>query len=103
MENNLDVTQLEELHISAKPLIETCNPDIKQKITDSIQVTESEWNNTNKNIRILRKKYERALHLWQKYRSSSDAIKNWASDRMGTINIKTLDTNTIEVNFIFDT
>lgn len=95
---NVKSTQLKELHVSAKPLIETCNPDTKQKINESVQTAESDWKNTNNIMQNLRDKYERALNLWQKYRDRSDAIKNWATDRMCTINIlKPLDTNTIEV------
>lgn len=95
---NISPTQFNELHVSAKPLIETCNPDIKQKINESIQSAESDWKNTNGTIQNLRDKYELALNLWQKYRDCSDIIKNWANDRMCTINIlKPLDTNTIEV------
>lgn len=98
MTNNVNEKQLEELHVSAKVLIETSNPEVVQKINETVQLAESEWKNTNDNIRNLRDKYERALDLWQKYRNSSDAIKNWAADRMGTINVlKPLDANTIEV------
>lgn len=98
MTNNVNEKQLEELHVSAKVLIETSSPDVVQKINESVQIAESEWKKTNDNIRNLRDKYERALDLWKKYRNSSDAIKNWAADRMGTINVlKPLDANTIEV------
>lgn len=100
--NNVNEKQLEELHVSAKPLIETCSADIINKINESVCQAESEWKNTNDSIRNLRNKYDRALDLWQRYRNSSDAIKNWAVDRMGTINvIKPLDANTIEVNSKF--
>lgn len=81
------------MHVSAKPLIETCSPDIIQKIYELVHQAEIEWKNTNDNIRNLRDKYERALDLWRKYRNSSDAIKNWAADRMET----PLDINAIEV------
>lgn len=98
MTNNVNENQLEELHVSAKVLIETSGPDVVQKINESVQIAENEWKNTNDNIRNLRDKYERALDLWQKYRNSSDAIKNWTADRLGTINVlKTLDVDAIEV------
>lgn len=88
--------------MSAKVLIETSSPDVIQKINESVHTAESDWKNTNDNIRSLRDKYERALDLWQKYRNSSDAIKNWAADRMGTINVlKPLDAHTIEVRCFF--
>lgn len=90
--------QLKKLHESAQPLIESCNPDIVQKINECIKVAENEWAHTNENIQNLRDKYERALNLWKKYRTSSDAIKNWAADQMGSINIlKPIDANKIEV------
>lgn len=98
MTNNVNDNQLKELHGSAKILIETSSPDVVQKINESVQIAENEWKNTNDNIRNLRDKYERALDLWQKYRNSSDAIKNWAADRLGTINVlKPLDVDAIEV------
>lgn len=101
--NNVDEKQLDELHASAKPLINTCGPDIVQKISESVQAAESEWKDTNNNLRNLKDKYERAIDLWNKYRDSSNVIKNWAADRMDTINVlKPLDENTIEVinNFL---
>lgn len=81
------------MHVSAKPLIETSSPDIIQKISELVHQAEIEWKNTNDNTRNLRDKYERALDLWQKYRNSSDVIKNWAADRMDT----PIDVNAIEV------
>lgn len=47
------------MHVSAKPLIETCNPDIEQKINESIQSAESDWKNTNVTVQHLRDIYER--------------------------------------------
>lgn len=96
--NNADEGQLNELHVTAKPLIETCSPNIVQRINESVKLAETEWKDTNNNLRNLRDKYNRALNLWQKYRDGSDAIKNWAADRMGAINVlKPLDANAIEV------
>lgn len=98
MTNNVDEGQLDALHATAKPLIETCSPIIVQRINESVKVAEVEWKSTNDNLRNLRDKYERAVNLWHKYRDSSDAIKNWAADRMSSINVlKPLDANAIEV------
>lgn len=98
MTNNVNANQLDELHTYAKSLIDTCSPDIVQKINESVKAAENEWKETNNNLRNLKDKYGRAIDLWSKYRDSSDAIKNWAADRMGTINVlKPLDENTIEV------
>lgn len=95
---NVDASQLNELHVTAKPVIVTCNSDIRQKITQTVHVAESEWKNINDNIRYIRDKYERSLKLWKKYRDSSNAIKDWAAHRICTINIqKPLDANEIEV------
>lgn len=102
MTNNVDEGQLEELHTSAKPLIETCSPNIVQQINESVKIAEAEWKESNDNLRNLHDKYERALKLWHKYRDSSDAIKNWAADRMNNINVlKPLDANDIEVRFFY--
>lgn len=94
----MNANQLDELCASAKPLIETCTPDIVQKISESVKAAESEWKDTNNNLRDLRDKYERAIHLWNRYRDSSNAIKNWAADQMDSIDMrKPLDDSTIEV------
>lgn len=94
----MDEKKLHELHTTAKPLIETCSPIIVQQINDSVRVAEIGWKDTNRNLHNLRDKYNRALNLWKNYRDSSDAIKNWAADRMSTINVlKPLDANDIEV------
>lgn len=98
MTNNVDEGQLQELHATAKPLIETCSPDTVQQISESVKQAEAEWEESNKNLQNLRDKYERALNLWHKYRDSSDAIKNWAAERLNNINVlKPLDANAIEV------
>lgn len=94
--------QLNDLHTTAKPLIETCSPLVVQQINDTVRVAEIGWKDTNRNLHTLRDKYKRALNLWKNYRDSSDAIKNWAADRMSTINVlKPLDANDIEVSQSF--
>lgn len=99
---NVDEQELHELHTIAQPLIETCSPIVVQQINESVRSAEIEWKDTNRNLHNLRDKYERALNLWQNYRDSSDAIKNWAADRMSTINVlKPLDANDIEVKTKF--
>lgn len=73
-----------------------------QKINESVQDAETTWNDTNDNLRNLRDKYQRAVILWQKYRESSDVIKNWADDQMNSIGmLQPLDANDVEVK-IFD-
>lgn len=94
---------LNELHVTAKPLIETCSPIVVQQINETVKVAETEWKATNNHLHNLRNKYERALDLWQNYRASSDAIKNWAADRMNAINVlKPLDANAIQVTVLFN-
>lgn len=100
--NNVNEKQLDELHASAKPLIHTCGPDLVKKINETVKAAECEWKDTNNNLRNLKDKYERAIDLWNKYRDSSNVIKNWAADRMDKINVlKPLDENTIEVIITF--
>lgn len=73
-----------------------------QKINESVQDAETTWNDTNDNLRNLRDKYQRAVILWQKYRESSDVIKNWADDQMNSIGmLQPLDANDVEVKTIF--
>lgn len=100
MTKNVDEKQLHDLRATANPLIETCSPLVVQQINDTVRVAEIAWKDTNRNLHNLRDKYQRALNLWKNYRDSSDAIKNWAADRMSTINVlKPLDANDIEVSF----
>lgn len=95
---NVDDKQLNELHSTAKPLIETCSPIIVQQINDSVRAAEIDFKDTNRNLHNLRDKHQRALNLWQDYRDGSDAIKNWAADQMSTVNVlKPLDADAIEV------
>lgn len=49
---------LDELHLTAKPLIDSCDPEIVQKIADSVQEAESNWNDTTDNLKELCSKYQ---------------------------------------------
>lgn len=90
---------LDELRASAKPLIETCNPEVVQRINESVQEAVTTWHETNDNLHDLKDKYHRAVVLWQQYRESSEGIKNWADDQMNTIGmLQPPDTNEIQVN-----
>lgn len=90
---------LDELRASAKPLIEICNPEVVQRINESVQVAATTWQETNDNLHDLKDKYHRAVELWQKYRESSEGIKNWADDQMNTIGMsQPPDANGIQVN-----
>lgn len=95
-------SQLEELHATSKPLIDSCSPEIVQKITESVQEAESGWNETTENLRDLCTKYKRAVQLWEKYRDASEAIKDWADDQMGTIGtLQPLDSKHVEVSILY--
>lgn len=93
---------LDELRASAKPLIETCNPEVVQRINEAVQEAVTTWYETNENLHNLKDKYHRAVELWQQYRESSEGIKNWADDQMNTIGmLQPPDANEIQVNKIF--
>lgn len=78
-------TLLDELRITAKPLIDTCTPDVAQHIDAAVQEAVTAWNDTRENLLELRTKYQRAVQLWQQYREASAAVKVWADEQMGTI------------------
>lgn len=90
---------MNELHTTAKPLIDTCDAKIVENIQVAVQEVETAWNDTNDNLRDLCTKYQRAVQLWKNYRVASDAVKNWADEQMGTIGtLKPLDANQMEVS-----
>lgn len=94
---------MDELRASAQPLIENCDPEVVQKINESVQGAVNTWNQTNDNLHDLRDKYQRAVQLWQQYRESCEGIRNWADDQMNTIGmLQPPDANEIQVSKIFD-
>lgn len=91
---------IDELHSSAKPLIDTCDAKTVQIIQESVEEVENAWNDTNDNLRDLCTKYQRAVNLWQRYREASETVKNWADAQMGTIGtLQPLDAAQVEVSF----
>lgn len=90
---------MDELNASAKPLIDTCNPEVVRKINEAVQEAVTTWTDTNDNLHDLKDKYQRAVELWQQYRESSDGIKNWADDQMNSIGmLQPPDANQIQVS-----
>lgn len=92
---------LNELHLTAQPLIDSCDEKVVQTIQKAVEEAETAWNDTNDNLRDLCTKYQRAVQLWQHYREASEAIKYWADEQMGTIGtLQPLDTEQVDVSLI---
>lgn len=92
---------LSSLKASATPLIDICNRDVGEQIETIVQETIEAWQETSANLTKLCEKYQRAVRLWNNYKTATEELNLWLEDRAASL--ETMDTNEslrqIEVNF----
>lgn len=70
-------SQLSDLHTCAKPLQETCEPEVTQKVNAAVEDVEVQWQKTGSNLNNLCERYHRAVELWSRYKDASEQLASW--------------------------
>lgn len=83
--------QLGSLKAAATPLVELCSRDVADQIESQVQRTIREWNETATNLTKLCDKYQRAVRLWNNYKTASEALSECIEEQI--INLDTMDPN----------
>lgn len=83
--------QLDSLKAAATPLVELCSRDVADQIETRVQKTIREWNETATSLTELCQKYQRAVRLWNNYKTASEALSECIEEQI--INLDTMDPN----------
>lgn len=83
--------QLSSLKSAATPLVELCSRDVADQIETVVQQTVREWNETAQSLTQLCEKYQRAVRLWNSYKTASEALSECIEEQI--INLDTMDPN----------
>ncbi|KRT83291.1 hypothetical protein AMK59_3688, partial [Oryctes borbonicus] len=75
-----------ELKAVAKPLTESCAPEISTKVEAAVAEAETAWNETCNNLKELCSKYQHAADLWKQYRDTTDLVREWIDTNIETVN-----------------
>lgn len=78
-------TLLTELKQAAKPLADSCTPEISQKVEAAVEEAITAWEETCTNLRDLCTKYHHAADLWKQYKDASDLVREWVDEQMESV------------------
>lgn len=78
---------LGNLKTSAAPLIDISSGDVAERIQHIVEETIQAWNETSTNLSNLCEKYQRAVRLWQNYKTASEELNNWVEDKVNDLEI----------------
>ncbi|XP_057659193.1 muscle-specific protein 300 kDa-like [Diorhabda carinulata] len=74
-----------ELKNSAKPLSDSCSPEVSAKIEAAVKEAVTAYETTCTNLKELCTKYHHAADLWKQYKEASDLVKEWIENPMESI------------------
>lgn len=72
---------VQELQAAARPLEESCEPEVVKRVRTVVGEAEKRWQETGDGLRTLCERYHRAVDLWSRYRRASDQLQQWAADQ----------------------
>lgn len=78
-------TLLTELKTAAKPLADSCAPEVGQKVEAAVEEAITAWEETCTNLRDLCTKYHHAADLWKQYKDASDLVREWVDEQMESV------------------
>lgn len=74
-----------ELKDAAKPLADSCTPEVSQRVEAAVEEAVTAWEDTCTNLRELCTKYQHAADLWKQYRDTSDVLREWVDAQMESV------------------
>lgn len=90
---------MDSLRAAATPLIELCSRDVAEQIETVVQQTVQEWNETAANLTQLCDRYQRAVRLWNNYKTATESLSECIEQQI--TNLDTMDANDT-VKFVED-
>nr|XP_023021800.1 nesprin-1-like isoform X2 [Leptinotarsa decemlineata] len=78
-------TLVAELKNAAKPLADSCAPEVSAKIEAAVKEAVTAYENTCSNLKELCTKYHHAADLWKQYKEASDLVKEWIENPMESV------------------
>lgn len=73
---------VDELKYTAKPLADSCTPEVSAKIEAAVKEAVTAYETTCTNLKELCNKYQNATELWKQYKEASDLVKEWLDNPM---------------------
>lgn len=73
---------VDELKDSARPLADSCTPEVSAKIEAAVKEAVTAYETTCTNLKELCNKYQNATELWKQYKEASDLVKEWLDNPM---------------------
>jgi nesprin-1 len=78
-------TLVAELQAAAKPLSDSCTPEISAKVEAAVEEAVTAYSTTCTNLKELCTKYQQAADLWKRYRDASDLVSEWVDNHMESV------------------
>lgn len=78
-------TLIAELKTAAKPLAESCSPEVSAKVEAAVEEAVGAYSTTCNNLKELCEKYQNAAELWKRYREASDLVSEWVDHHMESV------------------
>ncbi|KAL3268194.1 hypothetical protein HHI36_007319 [Cryptolaemus montrouzieri] len=76
---------VDDLKSAAKPLAETCSPEVSAKVEAAVDEAVTAYSTTCTNLKDLCTKYNHAADLWKQYKESSDLVREWVENYMDSV------------------
>lgn len=74
-----------ELKEAAKPLANSCSPEISARVEAAVQEAVTAYNTTCETLKNLCTKYHHAADLWKQYKEAADLVREWTENPMESV------------------